>query len=260
MSEIGQLLRDYAAKTISRRELLKQLVSGRVVIIASYSDAKDPAFNIQDYIYQGKSYIPLFSDTSTASRLLTGAKFNSGMGYINIKANYLVTMFAGPEWLIINAGDDLMVEMYAHELKPFLSSTLTPPVTETQATGLNGLYHVLTEPTQMKIGKPSRPPSAEALLEMREAAASTEARLVYWFWMSISDGRSHLGLAVSPSDEAIIRQIGEAIEPIWLKHRPDNSLIDILPLDTAGLLEILRTQGQVLYGGGSNSSRSQATV
>jgi len=247
MIEIVQLLRDYAAKKVSREAFLKQLVEGRFIIIASYTDDKDQVFNIQDYICRGKSYIPLFSDTSTADRLLQGAKFNPGMGYVNIKADYLVAMFAGPEWLIINAGDEFMVEMYAHELKPFLAIAPTPPGVEIKSTGLGIQRHVLTEPTQMKIGIPSNPPSPEALQEMREAVASTDARLVYWYWVSISGGRSHLGLAVSPSDEEIMSQVGDAIEPIWQRHRPDNSLISMLPLETSGLLVTLRTQGQVLY-------------
>jgi len=41
--------------------------------------------------------------------------------------------------------------------------------------------------------------------------------------------------------------VGRVIEPIWMKYRPDNSLIDMLPLDLDGLSEALRIQGQTLY-------------
>jgi hypothetical protein len=102
----------------------------------------------------------------------------------------------------------------------------------------------VTKPTTMWIGRPRRPPSPEALAAMREAVADSGATAVYWFWMSFADQQPHLGLAVSPDDDALADRVGRAVEPVWQGFCPENPVFDILRL---GSNPEIRSKGEVLF-------------
>lgn len=113
-------LNEYAAHRITRATLIKRLVDGKVIVLASTPDPQGNRFNIQDYISRGHSYIPLFSDSPTATRLLAGATAKPGMKLWAISSKVLLGLFHNNEWVIINAGTANMVEFHAQEFHPYL--------------------------------------------------------------------------------------------------------------------------------------------
>jgi hypothetical protein len=115
-----------------------------------------------------------------------------------------------------------------------------------------------TEATPIQIGKPASPPTTEALAAIRSALQGTGASIVYWFWVSISGDRPHLGLAVAPNEEAIVSAVFRAVEPIWAAHSPWNTYFDILPLgQAAGFDRLVLEDGELLYGSATDSERHQ---
>lgn len=86
-----------------------------------------------------------------------------------------------------------------------------------------------TEPTDIAIGRPANPPTPECLAEMRAAVADAGPADVTWFWVQIGEGPPHLGIAVHPDSDELRRRIGESIQPIWKRYRPDNPMISALP-------------------------------
>lgn len=103
----------------------------------------------------------------------------------------------------------------------------------------------LNERDTIGIGMPAHPPPENILAEMRHAVAKTGARKVYWYWMTLSNDRPHLGLAVAPT--AAIDRVGQAVEPVWRRFKPANSTIDILMLDDSPISDLIRAKGRVLY-------------
>jgi hypothetical protein len=116
----------------------------------------------------------------------------------------------------------------------------------------------VTEPIRVQIGLPAGFPSAAVLEAMRQAVSTTAATEVYWFQVALSGGDPHLGLAVAPVGPAVMRRVGQAIEPIWRAHRPDNPVFDLFPLNESPLAGTMRASGRLLYrrtpGGGASSA------
>lgn len=133
MNSLSKLLKDHAVQSATREEVFRELVSGWIVVIASYKSLQDNVFNVQDYIVNDRSYIPLFSDAATARRLLRGVPFTPGMGLNEIKADFLFAAFQGEEWLVVNASDPFSFQMYAHEIKPYLPIVKPSPGTNAPA-------------------------------------------------------------------------------------------------------------------------------
>jgi hypothetical protein len=104
----------------------------------------------------------------------------------------------------------------------------------------------VTEPTPIEIGRPATPPLPEALSALRAAVASTGASSIYWFWVSIGGDRPHLGLAVSPTNQDIIDNVGRAVEPVWRRFSIENPLFDILRFGDPDLDPVILEQGQIL--------------
>jgi hypothetical protein len=101
---------------------------------------------------------------------------------------------------------------------------------EGYAKRLDGHRHVIERAAPMKIGRAAiRPPEA-LMREMSRRMTECGATTVYWFWMSIAGDQSHLGLAVAPNDNVVVRRIGEAIDPLWRQFSPENPIFDILRL------------------------------
>ena len=100
--------------------------------------------------------------------------------------------------------------------------------------------------TPAQIGMPVQRPTDETLQAIRDIAEKAGATEVYWFWLAIAGGIPHLGLGIAPADPTLIQTIGEAINPIWKEVRPDNPLLDILPLEDDEISRILRDKGERL--------------
>ena len=116
----------------------------------------------------------------------------------------------------------------------------------------------LTKPTPIKIGKPASPPTQEALDAIRQAISSTGATTVYWFWMSLEGDQPHLGLGVAPSEEEIVARIGRAVEPLWRKYSPHNSVCDILRLGDPALDSLIIEHGYLLYSEAQQAHETDA--
>jgi hypothetical protein len=101
--------------------------------------------------------------------------------------------------------------------------------------------------TSIQIGMPAERPPDSVLAVMRAAVVVPEIREVYWFWMAVAGVQPHLGLAVSPSSDQNCDRVGRAIEPIWQKHRPANSLVTVVGLDQEPFAHAVRQKGELLY-------------
>jgi hypothetical protein len=82
---------------------------------------------------------------------------------------------------------------------------------------------------------------------MRQGVSSAGATTVYWFWVSIGGDRPHLGLAVAPAIDEVISRVGRAIEPLWKRVSPSNSLFDILRLGDPRIDPLIIQHGELLH-------------
>jgi hypothetical protein len=105
----------------------------------------------------------------------------------------------------------------------------------------------------IEIGRAAIRPPESLMRELSRRMSDCGATSAYWFWMSVAGDQPHMGLAVAPNDDAVVRHIGEAIEPLWRQFSPDNPIVDILrlgsELDTA-----ICTYGDVLVPWPSSST------
>ena len=138
--------------------------------------------------------------------------------------------------VVINPGGP-----YGYEMSP----TEFQMVTERLLPDADGGLRVAPN-TPAQIGMPVQRPSEETLQAFRAIAHHAGAIEAYWFWLAIAGGVAHLGLGIAPADPMLIRAIGEAINPIWKEARPDNPLLDILPLEHDETSHIIREKGERL--------------
>lgn len=105
----------------------------------------------------------------------------------------------------------------------------------------------VTQSTPIQIGKPASRPSSEALEAMRQAVSSTGATTVYWFWVSIGGDQPHLGLAVAPAADEVVTRVGCAVEPLWKKYSPSNSVFDVLRMGDPKIDPLIIEHGELLH-------------
>lgn len=122
-----ETLDEYTQHRITRETLIRRLIAGKLVVLAHAPRLEGRQINIQDYIWQDKPYIAVFSDILTARRLLTGATAKPGMTLWQIQGRLLFDLFQNNEWVIINAGAANMVEFHAGELRPYLHEASSGP-------------------------------------------------------------------------------------------------------------------------------------
>ena len=105
----------------------------------------------------------------------------------------------------------------------------------------------VTESTLIQVGKPASPPTEEALAAIRKSLAGTGAARVYWFWMSIERERPHLGLAVDPPDREVLARVSRAVDSIWKRYSPENSIFDVVRLASPVIADLVKEHGVLLY-------------
>lgn len=120
-------LNDYFLHRITRVVLIQRLIQGKLVVLGSTPNPSGRLFNIQNYIRNGQSFIPLFSDPFIARHLLAGARAKPGMTLWTMGGKVLLSRFQSNEWVIINAGAANMVEFHANEFRPYLHNSYSPP-------------------------------------------------------------------------------------------------------------------------------------
>lgn len=136
---------------------------------------------------------------------------------------------------------------------PAVSADFGPRGLEGYAKNLDGHRHVIQRDAPVRIGRAALRPPEALLREMSRQMTDCGATTVYWFWMSVAGDEPHLGLAVAPNDDTVVRKIGEAIEPLWKQFNPDNPIFDILRLGSESDAAI-KNCGELLVPWPSSSS------
>ncbi len=114
-----------AAKSPSAKPaLLKALMNGHVFVIATWKskDAKD--INVQDFMRNGKSFIPIFQDQKHFETETKGSGFEKKG--VSIDANMLASIMKGTETLVLNPGSKTPIDIAASELKPLIDKSRLP--------------------------------------------------------------------------------------------------------------------------------------
>ena len=118
------LIATVASKPARKPELLRELMKGHVVIIATWKskDAKD--ISIQDFMRNGKSFIPLFSDKQHFESETKDSGFEKKG--VSIDANMLASILKGTETLVLNPGSKTPIDIQASELKRLVNAERLP--------------------------------------------------------------------------------------------------------------------------------------
>jgi hypothetical protein len=139
--------------------------------------------------------------------------------------------------IVINPAGPIGYHLTVHEIEA-LSEGRLPNAAE---------YQSVQPGTRVLIGMPAQRPPEETLSAMREAAARSGAKEVFWFWITIGATPAHLGLAVSPPQKEISDRLGQAIQPLWAAFSPDNAVFDIVGLADDEIARSIRAAGERLY-------------
>jgi hypothetical protein len=75
-----------------------------VVIIATWDDAADRKIDIQDFVQDGRPFIPIFSDEARFEAEAAGSGFEDKG--VRIRRDLLRDLLKGDELLILNPGSD----------------------------------------------------------------------------------------------------------------------------------------------------------
>lgn len=124
-AQVTDSLINAAAKSSSKKtELLQVLVKGHVIIIATWTSGASKKINIQDFMRNGKSFIPVFSDQQHFKDETRGSGF--GEKGVSIDANMLASLLKGDETLVLNPGSKSPLDIQARELKALMDAGRLP--------------------------------------------------------------------------------------------------------------------------------------
>lgn len=124
-AQINDALINAAAKSPSKQpELLQTMIKGHVVIIATWTSGAAKKISIQDFVRNGQSFIPVFSDQQHFKDETRGSGFE-GKG-VSIDANLFATLLKGDELLVLNPGSKSPVDIQAKALKALIDTTRLP--------------------------------------------------------------------------------------------------------------------------------------
>jgi hypothetical protein len=118
------LIRDAVADRQYIPALMRQLVSQRVYIIASLEAPRGTGIHIQDFIRNGRSFIPVFSDETHFRAETRGSGFEARG--ISIDGNLLASILKGDELISLNPGSSTPVDLNAKDLKAFVDHGRLP--------------------------------------------------------------------------------------------------------------------------------------
>ena len=107
-----------------REQLLRELMRGMVVIIATWESPESTSFTIQDFIRDGMPFIPLFSSPAELEEQLKGTGFEKHG--VTMETNFLASTLKGDETLVLNAGGPSPIEIHASELKKLIDPSRLP--------------------------------------------------------------------------------------------------------------------------------------
>lgn len=118
------LIKSAAASPEKRPLLLKKLMKAHVTIIASWTSVESKTITIQDFLRNGQSFIPFFSDQEHFKQETSGSGFEDKG--VSIDANLFASILKGHETLILNPGSSLPIEFRASELKGLVDVSRLP--------------------------------------------------------------------------------------------------------------------------------------
>lgn len=95
-----------------------------VVVIGGWDDEKGHDLHLQDFIINGESFIPIFSDESIFKREAAGSGFEKKG--VSIDRNLLISILNDEQMLLLNPGSDSL-RMRRVDLARGLQAVLTSP-------------------------------------------------------------------------------------------------------------------------------------
>lgn len=95
-----------------------------VVVIGGWDDEKGHDLNLQDFIINGESFIPVFADEATFKREAAGSGYETKG--VSIDRNLLISILGDDQMLLLNPGSDSL-RMRRVDLARGLQAVLTSP-------------------------------------------------------------------------------------------------------------------------------------
>ena len=107
-----------------RQKMLHTLMSGHLFIIASWDNPQSNAISIQDFVRDGQSFIPVFSDEAHFKSEIAGSGFETKG--VSIDAHLFASILRGNELLVLNPGSNTPIDIHASELKQLFDPNRLP--------------------------------------------------------------------------------------------------------------------------------------
>ena len=105
---------------MEKTEQLLQIVGDEVVVIAWWDDPNDNMINIQDFIKDGESYIPVFTSTEIAKQQTAGSEYTDQL--VEIKTGFFVSLLKGTETLVFNPDEKFTLKFSAEEFTELIEA------------------------------------------------------------------------------------------------------------------------------------------
>ena len=92
----------------------RQFMADQVIVIGGWEDPASRSLRLQNFVADGESFIPIFSDDAAFERQIKGSGFeDDGLA---IDRDLLLSILTGNELLILNPGDSNPVRMTKADL------------------------------------------------------------------------------------------------------------------------------------------------
>ena len=108
----------------AKPELLKALMKGHVFIIATWKSKDAKEISIQDFVRNGKSFIPIFQDQQHFEAETKGSGFEKKG--ISIDTNLLASILGEKATLVLNPGSKTPLDINSSELKLLIDKARLP--------------------------------------------------------------------------------------------------------------------------------------
>ena len=122
--KMDDLIQKAAADGDSVPALIKRLLSQHVYIIASWDNPQSRSIRIQDFVRNGRPFIPVFSDEAHFKAETKGSDFESKG--VSIDGNLFASLLRGDELVVLNPGSHTPIDLNAQEMKAFVVQDRPP--------------------------------------------------------------------------------------------------------------------------------------
>ena len=89
---------------MNKADHVKSMTGDGVILIAWWDNPESSSIHIQDFIMNGKSYIPVFTSTDKAKEQLKGTPYTNKL--VEFKVEFLADLMTGNETIIVNPADN----------------------------------------------------------------------------------------------------------------------------------------------------------